>query len=55
MLTLAALCLARDLDMDQAGEDELARVWTKVEQIRKKRAAKPKHCSASRASMSRTT
>ena len=43
MPTLAALCLARDLDMDQAGEDELARVWTKVEQIRKKRAAKPKH------------
>ncbi|WP_244097751.1 hypothetical protein [Burkholderia anthina] len=43
MVTLAALCLANDLDMHAAGETELARVWTKVEQIRAKQAAKPKH------------
>lgn len=43
MVTLAALCLAHGVDMHQAGEDELARVWTKVEKIRAKQAAKPKH------------
>jgi len=43
MVTLAALCLAQDLDMAAAGETELARIWTKVEQIRAKQAAKPKH------------
>lgn len=43
MVTLAALCLANDLDMHEAAETELARVWTKVEQIRAKQAAKPKH------------
>ncbi|WP_197672302.1 hypothetical protein [Cupriavidus nantongensis] len=43
MVTLAALCLAQGLDMDAAGEAELARIWTKVEQIRAKQAAKPKH------------
>jgi len=43
MVTLAALCLAADLDMDAAAEDELARIWTKVETIRAKQAAKPKH------------
>lgn len=43
MVTLAALCLASGLDMRQAGEDELARIWGKVEQIRAKQAAKPKH------------
>ena len=43
MVTLAALCLANDLDMHQAGETELARIWTKVEAIRAKQAAKPKH------------
>lgn len=43
MVTLAALCLANGLDMHAAGEAELARVWTKVEQIRAKQAAKPKH------------
>ncbi|MGE8449684.1 MAG: hypothetical protein ACN6OP_03465 [Pseudomonadales bacterium] len=41
MVTLAALCLAQGLDMHEAGETELARIWTKVEQIRAKRAAKP--------------
>ncbi len=43
MVTLAGLCLANDLDMHAAGETELARVWTKVDQIRAKHAAKPKH------------
>lgn len=43
MVTLAALCLASGLDMHGAGETELARIWTKVEKIRAKQAAKPKH------------
>ena len=43
MVTMAALCLANALDMHEAGDVELARVWTKVEQIRAKQAAKPKH------------
>ncbi|WP_243772096.1 hypothetical protein [Burkholderia anthina] len=43
MVTLAALCLANGLDMHAAGETELTRVWTKVERIRAKQAAKPKH------------
>lgn len=42
-VTLAALCLANDLSEDEAAEAELARIWTKVEQIRAKQAAKPKH------------
>jgi hypothetical protein len=41
MVTLAALCLAHGMDMHAAGETELARIWTKVEQIRAKQAAKP--------------
>lgn len=41
MITLAALCLAHDLDMHAAGETELARIWTKIEKIRAKQAAKP--------------
>lgn len=43
MVTLAALCLAQQLDMHACGETELARIWTKVKQIRAKQAAKPKH------------
>lgn len=43
MVTLAALCLAQGLDMHQAGETELTRIWSKVEAIRAKQAAKPKH------------
>jgi len=43
MVTLAALCLAQGLDMHAADETELARIWTKVEAIRAKHAAKPKH------------
>ncbi|WP_206360502.1 hypothetical protein, partial [Pseudomonas viridiflava] len=41
MVTLAALCLAHQLDMHAAGETELSRIWTKVDQIRAKQAAKP--------------
>lgn len=43
MVTLAALCLAQGHNMHAAGETELARIWTKVEQIRAKQAAKPNH------------
>lgn len=43
MVTLAALCLALGDDMHKAGETELARIWTMVEKIRAKQAAKPKH------------
>ena len=41
MVTLAAYCLAFGLNMHAAGETELARIWTKVEKIRAKQAAKP--------------
>lgn len=41
MVTLAAHCLAHGVDMHEAGETELARIWTKVEQIRAKQATKP--------------
>ena len=43
MVTLAALCLAHDLDMHESGERELHDIWTKVDQIRAKHAAKPKY------------
>jgi hypothetical protein len=43
MITLAALCLAQDMDMHEAGETELRRIWMKVDQIRAKQAAKPRH------------
>jgi hypothetical protein len=41
MVTLAALCLAQGLDMAEAGETELARIWTLVEEIREKQHGKP--------------
>lgn len=41
-VTLAALCLAIGVDMHEAGEVELARVWTKIDEIRAKQAAKPR-------------
>lgn len=41
MVTLAAFCLANGVDMHECGETELARVWTKIERIREKQAAKP--------------
>lgn len=42
MVTLAAHCLAHGTDMHAAAEAELARIWTKVETIRAKQAAKPR-------------
>lgn len=53
MVTLAALCLANGLDMHEAAETELARIWTKVEAIRAKQAAKPKHSPLPEASLPR--
>ena len=41
MVTLAALCNPVGISMADAADTELARVWTKVEQIRAKQAAKP--------------
>jgi hypothetical protein len=41
MVTVAAYSNAFDLDMHKAGETELARIWTKVDLIRAKQAAKP--------------
>jgi hypothetical protein len=43
MNTLAALCTPHGLDLGAAAEKELARCWTKVERIRAKQKAKPKH------------
>lgn len=43
MLTLAALCNASGEDMAGAGEEELRSVWTRIEQILAKHAAKPKN------------
>lgn len=55
MVTLAALCLAQGLDMHSAGETELARIWTKVEQIRAKQAAKPQFGPLAEATQATTT
>ncbi|WP_193559307.1 MULTISPECIES: hypothetical protein [Agrobacterium] len=41
MVTLAAFCISHGIDMDEAAKTELARVWTKIEAIRAKQAAKP--------------
>lgn len=41
LVTLAAHCLAHGVEMSDAGEAELSRIWGKVEQIRAKQAAKP--------------
>lgn len=41
MVTLAALCWSHGVDMDEAARTELARVWTKIDAIRAKQAAKP--------------
>ncbi len=40
---LAALCTASTLSLEDAAEAELTRVWTIIEKIRAKQAAKPKH------------
>lgn len=41
MVTLAAYCEAHEINLGAAAERELARVWTKVDAIRAKQAAKP--------------
>ena len=41
MVTLAALCSVANLDMDRAGDAELARNWVRIDAIRKKQAARP--------------
>lgn len=43
MVVLAALCAANNLDMKQAGEKELARIWGEIETIRRKQENKPRH------------
>jgi NTP pyrophosphatase (non-canonical NTP hydrolase) len=40
MVTLGLLCYVQGIDMHEAGDTELARVWTKIEAIRVKQAAK---------------
>lgn len=41
MVTLAALCNPVNISINAEAERELARIWTKVETIRAKQAAKP--------------
>lgn len=41
MVTLASLCSASDIHMDEAGDTELARNWTRIETIRAKQQSKP--------------
>ncbi len=43
MVTLAALCEAVRLNMEVYGDIELKRCWDKIEKIRAKQAAKPRH------------
>lgn len=43
MTTLAALCLTQGLDIAECRETELSRVWSKIDAIREKQDAKPKH------------
>jgi len=43
MLTLAALCGAHDIDMQEAATEELVRVWEFSDKIRLKQTAKPKY------------
>ena len=43
MVTLAALANATGLNLQEVSEAELARVWTKIEQLRAKRATKLAH------------
>lgn len=41
MVTLAALCAAADIDMNECAEVELARCWKNIDKIRAKQAGKP--------------
>lgn len=42
-VTMAALCIAQSINMEQAGVRELDRIWKNMEKIRAKQAAKPAH------------
>ncbi|MBY3116690.1 hypothetical protein [Rhizobium laguerreae] len=42
LVTLAALSNIQGINMDDAGEVELARNWSRIEQIRAKQASKPR-------------
>lgn len=41
MVTLASLCSAVGIDMNDAGDRELKRNWARIDDIRRKQAAKP--------------
>ena len=41
MVTLASLCSASGINMDEAGDVELARNWNRIEAIRAKQQSKP--------------
>jgi hypothetical protein len=41
MVTLASLCSASNLNMDEAGNRELERNWERIHLIRAKQQAKP--------------
>ncbi|WP_055049019.1 hypothetical protein [Devosia sp. A16] len=43
LVTLAGLCSATDIDLEAAGEAELARNWDRIDAIRAKRAARPEN------------
>jgi hypothetical protein len=43
MITLAALCIASEINLYEAGNVELARIWANIDKIRTKQASKPKH------------
>lgn len=43
MVTLAALCAAHDVSLWESAWEEHRRIWARMEQIRAKQAAKPKH------------
>lgn len=42
MVTLAGLCSAAGIMMDQAGDRELERNWARIDNIRRKQAMKPR-------------
>ncbi len=42
-VTLAALCSAHGLGLEECAEAELSRIWTVIGKIRAKQAAKPKY------------
>jgi hypothetical protein len=41
MVTLAGLCAAAGIDMNEAGDRELESNWSRVDAIRRKQASKP--------------